>query len=216
MTPEILAEKATRSHLETLSRNSKLPDDKLAFNAQASKVKRLITVSKRQYYRGLISTYHDNSKKLWNTLNTLLGRNSSPSLPSSDSTSSLAVSFLNFFNDKIVKLCSSIPAYPIPDVLNASLPEPPILASFTPASCDEIRKLIRSATDSSCSLDIIPTKLLKSCVDALLLPITHLINLSLSEGAFPTTFKQAAVYPLLKKYSLLKDDLSSYRPISNI
>ena len=46
--------------------------------------------------------------------------------------------------------------------------------------------------------------------------ITHLVNLSVSEGAFPTTFKQAVVYPLLKKYSLPKDDLSSYRPISNL
>jgi hypothetical protein len=43
-----------------------------------------------------------------------------------------------------------------------------------------------------------------------------LINLAPSEGVFPDTFKRAVVSPLLKKQSLPKDDLSSYRPISNL
>jgi Reverse transcriptase (RNA-dependent DNA polymerase) len=43
-----------------------------------------------------------------------------------------------------------------------------------------------------------------------------LINLALAEGIFPTKFKQAVVYPKLKKQSLPHDDLSSYRPISNL
>ena len=47
-------------------------------------------------------------------------------------------------------------------------------------------------------------------------PITSLINLSLSEGIFPSPFKTAIVKPLLKKYSLPHDDLASYRPISNL
>src|SRR3984893_16902003 len=92
----------------------------------------------------------------------------------------------------------------------------PIMSKFAPATTDEIRKIILSSTDTSCPLDIIPTKLLKSCLEALIVPITHLINLSLSEGIFPDTFKRAIVLPLLKKYSLPKDDLSSYIPISNL
>jgi hypothetical protein len=36
----------------------------------------------------------------------------------------------------------------------------------------------------------------------LLPPITTFINLSLSKGTFPTSFKNALVKPLLKKYSL--------------
>ena len=81
---------------------------------------------------------------------------------------------------------------------------------------DEVRHAILSSSNSTCPLDVIPTKLLKSCIEALLLPVMTLINLSLSEGIFPTTFKTALVKPLLKKYSLPSDDLSSYRPISNL
>ena len=37
-----------------------------------------------------------------------------------------------------------------------------------------------------------------------------------SEGSFPNNWKSAIVNPLLKKPTLPKDDLSSYRPISNL
>ena len=55
-----------------------------------------------------------------------------------------------------------------------------------------------SSSDSSCDLDVIPTILLKSCLDVLIKPITIIVNLSFSEGSFPTTFKHAPVNPLLK------------------
>jgi len=72
------------------------------------------------------------------------------------------------------------------------------------------------SSNASCTLDLIPTLLLKSCLDSLLLPITNIINLALSEGIFPQSFKSATVRPHLKKYNLSQDDLSSYRPISNL
>ena len=79
-----------------------------------------------------------------------------------------------------------------------------------------MRLAILSSSDASCALDSIPTNLLKSCLDALILPITTIINHSLSDGIFPDQFKSAIVTPLHKKHSLPHDDLSSYRPISNL
>ena len=69
----------------------------------------MLTTSKRTYFRSTIS-YKDCPKKLWNTLNTLLGRNAPKCLPSALSPSVLATSFLNFFNDKIVNLCANTPS----------------------------------------------------------------------------------------------------------
>ena len=40
--------------------------------------------------------------------------------------------------------------------------------------------------------------------------------MSLSEGIFPSHFKHALVKPLIKKPNLPPQDLSSYRPISNL
>ena len=73
-----------------------------------------------------------------------------------------------------------------------------------------------SCSNASCSLDLLPTFLLKSCLHVLLQPINNIVNLSLSEGTFPSCYKHAIVHPLLKKPSLPRDDLSSYRPISNL
>ena len=142
-------------------------------------------------------------------MDSLLSRNIPKSLPTACSPSVLASSFLNFFNDKISNLCSSIPPcehnFSFAD--NPILPSPPQLSSFQPVTEQEIRSVILNSSNSSCSLDLIPTRLLKSCIDSLTPPITNLINLSLNEGVFPAQFKHAVVTPLLKKQSLPKKRL---------
>ena len=61
-----------------------------------------------------------------------------------------------------------------------------------------------------------PTKLLKSCLDILLAPITNIVNLSLESGSFPDVLKVSHNTPLLKKPSLSKDDLKNYRAVSHL
>ena len=200
-------------------RNNPSKENEDNYKDQCKLICKMITSSKRKFFRNTISSNQNCPKQLWKSLNSLLGRNAPKSLPSAISSSALATSFLNFFDDKITKLCAMIPSTfdnifgTSSDFLSATTPT---LSNFASATTDEKRKIILSSTDASCPLDIIPTKLLKSCLDALIAPITHFINLSLSEGNFPDTFKRAVVLPLLKKHSLPKEDLSSYRPISNL
>ena len=96
-------------------------------------------------------------------------------------------------------------------------PAPPLkMINFIPATLAEIYKLISASESKQCPLDSIPTFLLKLCFNELGPIITNLVNLSLSEGIFPSSFKQALVQPLLKKPSLSTDDLNNFRPISNL
>ena len=53
-------------------------------------------------------------------------------------------------------------------------------------------------------------------MDILLPSITKLVNCSLSEGLVPDSFKKAVVTPLIKKASLLVEDLKNYRPVSGL
>ena len=76
--------------------------------------------------------------------------------------------------------------------------------------------MINESPTKSCLLDPIPTFLLKECVDILLPSITKLINMSLSEGCFPDSFKKAIVTPLIKKSCLPSDELKNYRPVSGL
>src|SRR5258706_5267816 len=67
-----------------------------------------------------------------------------------------------------------------------------------------------------CSLDPIPTWLLKDCADLLAPYITRVINSSLCTGYVPTALKQAYITPLLKKPGLDENDATNYRPVSNL
>jgi len=63
---------------------------------------------------------------------------------------------------------------------------------------------------------VLPTSLLCSSVDVFAPVIAHIANLSFSQDRFPAAFKAAQVLLLLKKPGLDKEQMSSYRPISNL
>jgi hypothetical protein len=90
------------------------------------------------------------------------------------------------------------------------------LTNFSPASIDEIRKIIQRALSKSCEFDQIPTYLLKTCLDSIVHVITAIVNTSFTEECVPKSFKEAIVRPLLKKTDLDKDVLKNYRPVSKI
>ena len=106
------------------------------------------------------------------------------------------------------------------DVHNTPVIKSPTVKSrmtrFELATADEVRKLIINSPSKTCDLDPIPTELLKSCLDVLLVPITQMVNLYLISGVFPDIFKTSHVMPLLKKLSLSKVDIKNYRPVSNL
>ena len=153
---------------------------------------------------------------LWKTLNTILHRNPSNSFPESPDASSLANTFLDFFKDKIDRIRTKFLATHSPDPFLFPPAPPPKMINFIPATLAEIYKLISASESKQCPLDSIPTFLLKLCFNELGPIITNLVNLSLSEGIFPSSFKQALVQPLLKKPSLSTDDLNNFRLISNL
>ena len=82
-------------------------------------------------------------------------------------------------------------------------------------SVEEVKTLISSSSLKSCSLDPVPTTVLKNCSDFVAPLITHIINKSLSKSFMPRSLKQAIVLSLLKKASLEKIP-KNYRPVSNL
>ena len=78
---------------------------------------------------------------------------------------------------------------------------------------DAVRKIICGLKNSKASgVDGIDTYILKLMVDDVLPVITHIVNLSIQQGVFPTMYKQAKVIPLLKKGDPLEP--KNYRPVA--
>ena len=76
---------------------------------------------------------------------------------------------------------------------------------------------ICNATKKTCVLDPLPAnQLTDNNIPSIVPAITLITNASLDEGVMPKSLKHAIVRPLLKKSSLDKDTLSSYRPVSNL
>ena len=66
-------------------------------------------------------------------------------------------------------------------------------SEFYLLSESEVFDLITASPKKSCSIDLIPTKLLNECIGVLLPSITKIINLSLDSSYFPRTWKRALV-----------------------
>ena len=151
---------------------------------------------------------------MWKDLNSVLHRKPESILPDNTNEKALSEIFGTFFRDKITRIRNSFVGFSKlkiqPDV------SPPLFNNFHPVTETEIRKAIISSPSKSCLLDPWPTFLVKECVDVLVPSITKLVNLSLSQGVFPSQFKKAVVTPLLKKSNLDKNELKNYRPVSGL
>ena len=149
------------------------------------------------------------STALWRSLSTLLGRH----LDVACATDHTADGFATFFVRKVEGVRSDTAGLPPPPVL---APATSSLASFRPCTQTEIRRIIMTSPVKSCSLDPVPTFLVREYVDVLLPYITKMVNASLSQGRLPVSQKHAIVTPLLKKTGLDSSNMNNFRPVSNL
>ena len=68
----------------------------------------------------------------------------------------------------------------------------------------------------SCSLDLVPTLIVREFVDLLLPYLTSMVNVSLTQGRLPSSERHAIVTPLLNKPGLDTANVSNYRPVYNL
>ncbi len=84
-----------------------------------------------------------------------------------------------------------------------------VFSNFQAISLSELSDIILNMKSTTCSCDVVPTKLLKDVLPSLL----SIINGSLQTGIVPSCLKKAAVQPLLKKNNLDPTELNNYRPM---
>jgi len=104
-----------------------------------------------------------------------------------------------------------------------------IISSLTVSSCHSpyflslhacltipFHKILSNCPNKQPDSDPIPTWLLKECSSVFVPTITNIVNLSLICGQFHPTLNECVISPLLKRPTLDKEELSNYRPISNL
>ena len=214
ITDEYRTAKCMRRQFERAWRRDKSPENRSCLRRQINRCNHILNRNKGCFYRDLVSENCGDSKRLWHALNRTLSWSNSTVLPSFDDEKSLANRFGSFFIDKIKKIRDTF-KYTRSQVLHPDK-EPPTFCSFQAVTETEVLKFIKESPSKTCSLDPCSTHIVKQCIDILLPSLTKLVNLSLKNGIFPNPFKQAIVTPLLKKSTLSKEDLKSYRPVSGL
>ena len=91
-----------------------------------------------------------------------------------------------------------------------------ILTTFGTVTPKDVSKITKTLKPKTSLLDIIPTNILKSCLEIFSPIIAHLADLSFKSGIFPTSYKVAQITPIPKKSGLAEFDLTNLRPISNL
>ena len=76
--------------------------------------------------------------------------------------------------------------------------------------------IINKFPNKTCSLDTLPTWLVKDNIQIMLPVFTKVANTSLKTGVFPDTLKQSIITPVIKKPNLDGNVLKNYRPVANM
>ena len=159
------------------------------------------------------------TKELFKVCNNLLNRTNENILPTHKCGTELANRFVNYFGDKIKSIrqdlenSSNTPNGTI-NVISDFDGVP--LKEFRIVHQEEVRKIISSSPSKSCSLDPIPTSILKLCLDELTPVLTLIVNTSLEFAEYSPELKRAFILPLLKKTILDCEILKNFRPVSNL
>ena len=64
----------------------------------------------------------------------------------------------------------------------------------------EILNVIAQLKNSAAGHDSLPGSIMKQCADKYIVPLTHIINLSITKGYFPEEFKLAKVFSYIQKW----------------
>jgi hypothetical protein len=203
--------------LERKYRKSNIPADRLAWVKKLEEQSRFYREKERLYWLTRINANSSNARRLWRDLDDLMRRDDDGSSSTASCTpeeaSRKADDFLKFFENKVdaVRIETEGASPPVFQSTDGTK-----FTRFQHTTPDQIIQLVNKSQNKHCSLDPVPTNVVKNCIDLLAPFICVLFNRSLDEGYLPQSQKVANIIPHLKKRGLDEADHKSYRPVSNL
>ena len=177
---------------------------------------RLVTKRKCSYYKEKTEMAGSNIHELYKILDSLTGDKRKHELPESCSDSKLANDFVYFFDNKIKNIISTFVSDSSHMVVSEQTSDIK-LSEFRIESELTVSEMIKKAKPTYSAIDPMPFKLFNrnKRFDRLVSVITKMVNVSIANGVFPNSEKQAIVTPILKG-NLDPQSFSSFRPVSNL
>ena len=178
---------------------------------------KLIKIAKDRFYAKRFLNANGDKKKSWKVINDILGKNNKSSndlfvINSKLTTDRKAIA--NEFNEYYTSIADTV-TQRLPHI-NRDFREYLPARNFNPiewtlTTPNEIKNIISKLKKSSPGVDQIPIGIFKNNVDIFSFILSHLFNLSLTQGVFPVMHKKGRITPLFKSKN--PQDVQNYRPI---
>jgi hypothetical protein len=212
---DILSARRARRCAERRMRKTGLTVDADIYRKARLAVTSAISKAKAAYFQSKLKDASSDPKKMFSLLQSLMNRQDCSDVLPDMADQKIADSFSDFFQEKIEKIRLGFSSDAARDASHSDT-STVNFSRFSPLVAEDIRKLILKANPTTSALDPAPTKFVLEFLETLLPVFERMINLSLSSGIVPRSFKTASVIPLLKKPGLDPDGLGNYRPVSNL
>ena len=150
------------------------------------------------YYSNLIHQCAGDSR-VFCVFNSLSREPLETALLEHDDPTKLANEYGTFFLKKIKIIKQNLDKFQVQEPRLAPVTPKENLENFSSLSIGEVCKIVRESSNASRRLNLVPTRLVTSCLDVIASSITGLVNLSLLSGCVPENWRTAVAIPLLKK-----------------
>ena len=193
--------------------------NKMHYHDFKSSLQQQLKNREKEYYNDLVEKNKSNMRKTWDIIKNVIGKKKQ-SLKYSEfivdgkptnNANVIANKFNEYFAHIGPNLAKNIPG-------NSTAFSKYLKNNYTESffithiKDDEVRKIVMSLKDGAPGIDGIPASVLKHSVDLIASPLSHICQLSLDEGYFPTELKLAKIIPLYKAND--PSLFNNYRPIS--
>lgn len=179
------------------------------FSKIRSKLKQITKIDHINYIKSIENSIHKNPKKFWSYSKSLKRTNTVPANVHFDN---ISASNAKDISDLFADFFSSV--YNNPNISQSNIH--PSIINTTPTfdiCVEDIFNELRSLnSNKGCGPDLIPPLFLIESADQLCKPLEIIFNKSLSEGVFPSVWKNASITPIHKAGD--NSDIKNYRPIS--
>ena len=189
------------------------------YKTYKNKLSNILRKAERNYYNSLIVENQCNSRKKWSIIKEVINKKRKSGYPTYfnindkliNNKKMIANTFNNYFNNVGHNLAKDIPAVPVlpSSYIKETVNETIYLKSVTTL---EVDKIIKALKTSSSGWDNISAKVVKETSAFFIHPLTHILNLSILSGIFPTELKVTKVIPIFKSNDNM--NFCNYRPIA--
>ncbi len=180
-------------------------------------VSKVVRNVKRKYYREKLLETQSEPSKLYRLLDELLGNKKQKVLPENVDDEGLANDFVNYFDMKVENIYNSFENKD--RHVSACFPEFPFvkLDKLVSVEYGDFVEMFIKTKKTYCDSDPFPLGDLKSAAnyEDMVKVYYRLVNMSMMQASFPDSEKMAYVTPIIKGKAE-KQELSSYRPVSNL